>query len=81
MTMKVTPMRVTSNGRVTIPKHIREKLGIILSSEVEFIEGKGRVYLRRSRQDVDRKVKLQSLRGIATVKMTTRQILALTRGE
>lgn len=31
-------MRVTSKGQVTIPKHIREHLGIKPGSEVEFVE-------------------------------------------
>ena len=40
-------MRVPSKGQVTIPQAIREKLGITRHSEVEFIEEKGRVYLRK----------------------------------
>lgn len=31
-------MRVTEKGQVTIPKPIRDKLGIVPGSEVEFIE-------------------------------------------
>ena len=31
-------MRVTSKGQVTIPKHIRDRLGIEPGSEVEFVE-------------------------------------------
>ena len=31
-------MRVTSKGQVTIPKHIRDRLGIKPGSEVEFVE-------------------------------------------
>lgn len=31
-------MRVTEKGQVTIPKHIRDRLGIEPGSEVEFIE-------------------------------------------
>ena len=31
-------MRVTEKGQVTIPKHIRERLGIGAGSEVDFIE-------------------------------------------
>ncbi len=32
-------MRVTSKGQVTIPKHIRERLGIVPGSNVEFVAG------------------------------------------
>ena len=31
-------MRVTSKGQVTIPKHIRDKLGVGPGSEVEFVD-------------------------------------------
>lgn len=31
-------MRVTEKGQVTIPKPIRDKLGIVPGSEVEFVE-------------------------------------------
>ncbi|MFX3680316.1 AbrB/MazE/SpoVT family DNA-binding domain-containing protein [Oceaniradius stylonematis] len=31
-------MRVTRKGQVTIPKHIRDKLGITAGSEVEFVD-------------------------------------------
>jgi AbrB family looped-hinge helix DNA binding protein len=40
-------MRVTINGQVTIPPHIREKLGITPSSEIEFIEEHDRVYIAK----------------------------------
>ena len=38
-------MRVTTKGQVTIPQHVREKLGITPATEIDFIEKKGRVYL------------------------------------
>ena len=38
-------MRVTTKGQVTIPQHIREKLGITPSTEVDFVEEEGRVFL------------------------------------
>ena len=40
-------MRVTSKGQVTIPRDIREKLGIAPNSEVDFVEDGDRVYLLR----------------------------------
>lgn len=36
-------MRVTRKGQVTIPKHIRERLGIGPGSMVEFVEKRGEV--------------------------------------
>ena len=72
-------MRVTTKGQVTIPQHIREKLGIIPSNEVDFIEEKGRVYLVKKKGRNVGPRKFRKLRGIATVKMTTAEIMALTR--
>jgi AbrB family looped-hinge helix DNA binding protein len=43
-------MRVTTNGQVTIPKKIREKLGITPAAEVDFVEEKGRVYLEKRKR-------------------------------
>ncbi len=71
-------MRVTTKGQVTIPRNIREKLGIMPETEIEFQEDNGRFYIVKTTQP---KVthKFRKLRGIATVKMTTDQILELTR--
>jgi AbrB family looped-hinge helix DNA binding protein len=38
-------MRVTVKGQVTIPKAIRDKLGIVAGSEVEFVEEGNVVHL------------------------------------
>jgi AbrB family looped-hinge helix DNA binding protein len=38
-------MRVTTKGQVTIPQHIRKKLGITPATEVDFVEDKGRIIL------------------------------------
>ena len=74
-------MRVTTKGQVTIPMAIREKLGITAATEVDFVEENGRVYLvKRQNADAERR-RFASLRGVATVKMTTEEIMALTRGE
>lgn len=73
-------MRVTTKGQVTIPLHIREKLGLNAHSEVEFVEEKGRVLLKKSKGGKPT-TRFRSLRGIATVRMTTDEILALTRGD
>lgn len=75
-------MRVTSKGQVTIPIEVREKLGILPNTEVEFeVQGNTarlvKVPAKRARgrgADV-----VARLRGTATVKMTTDDIMALTR--
>ncbi|MBW2412553.1 MAG: AbrB/MazE/SpoVT family DNA-binding domain-containing protein [Deltaproteobacteria bacterium] len=72
-------MRVTSKGQVTIPQHIREKLGIFPSTDIEFVEEKDRVYIVKKEEPANRKNKFRKLRGVATVRMTTDEIMALTR--
>jgi antitoxin PrlF len=43
--------RLTSKGQVTIPKPVRERLGLQPGDEVEFIESPEGVRLRRRPQD------------------------------
>ena len=71
-------MRVTSKGQVTIPKGVRERLGIKSQSEVDFVEEDGRFYLVKKKPKEN---PFKALRGSATIKMTTDEILALMRGE
>jgi antitoxin PrlF len=73
--------RVTRKGQVTIPKRVRDHLGIAPGTVVEFELGAdGRIVLTV----VGTKPKpsrFERFRGIATVKMTTDEIMALTRGD
>lgn len=73
-------MRVTTKGQVTIPQEIREKLNITPAVEVDFIEEKDRIYLVKRKDQAKSTRKFSQLRGIATVKMTTDEIMTLTRG-
>ena len=72
-------MRVTTKGQVTIPQHIREKLGIVPATEIEFVEEENRVYIVKKEGPSNPNNKFRRLRGVATVKMTTDEIMALTR--
>ncbi len=74
-------MRITSKGQVTIPIEVREKLGFLPETEVQFeIEG-NTVRLKKVEARFNRGRKLIArMRGRGTVKMTTDQIMALTRG-
>ncbi|HDR16605.1 MAG TPA: AbrB/MazE/SpoVT family DNA-binding domain-containing protein [Desulfobacteraceae bacterium] len=74
-------MRVTTKGQITIPQEIREKLGITPAVEIDFIEEKGRVYLVKRKGKPKKSHNFRKLRGIGNVKMTTDEIMALTRGE
>ena len=74
-------MRITTKGQVTIPQHIRDKMRITPSTEIDFVEEAGRVYIVKKKGENIITRKFEKLRGIATVKMTTDEIMALTRAE
>ena len=74
-------MRVTSKGQVTIPQSIREKMGITPSTEIDFKEEGNRIYIVKSKAVKNTGKKFSRLRGIATIKMSTDEIMALTRGK
>lgn len=74
-------MRVTTKGQVTIPQKVREELGIRPHTEVEFIKVKNGDYrLVKIKSKRRGKSRFAALRGTATIKMTTEEIMALTRG-
>ena len=75
--------QVTTKGQVTIPKRVREHLGIKPGSGVEFQVGAGgEVVLRKAgAQSRRRRSRFAAVRGSATSGMSTEEILALTRGE
>lgn len=74
-------MKVTTKGQVTIPLDIREKLHIGPGSEVEFeVQGNViRIIAVKSAQQGGRRI-VERLKGRASVKMSTDEIMALTRG-
>ena len=73
-------MRVTSKGQVTIPQQVREALGIRPHSEVEFVKIRDGDYRLVKVEGTRSRSRFAALRGTATVKMTTAEIMALTRG-
>ncbi len=75
-------MRITSKGQVTIPAEIREKAGLLPNTEVEFAMERGKVVIKKAAGPGRRGRKLlAAMKGKGTVRMTTDQIMALTRGE
>ncbi|MCF6334372.1 MAG: AbrB/MazE/SpoVT family DNA-binding domain-containing protein [Spirochaetales bacterium] len=74
-------MRVTTKGQVTIPQQIREKMMITPFTEIDFVEEADRVYIVKKKDGKDTTRKFSNLRGIGTVKMTTDEIMALTRAD
>jgi AbrB family looped-hinge helix DNA binding protein len=77
-------MRITSKGQVTIPIKIREKAGLLPGTEVDFELDGGNVRIVKAAAPLHEtrgQEIVRRLRGSATVKMSTEEIMALTRGE
>jgi len=76
-------MRITSKGQVTIPLAVRNKVGFLPNTEVDFVvKGNTVQIVKSTAPGKSRGQKLIArLRGKATVKMSTDDIMALTRGD
>lgn len=74
-------MKVTEKGQVTIPKDLRDALGIGAGTEVEFERRKDTIVVRKSDRGPTRGRQIaERLKGRGDVSMTTDEILAFTRG-
>ena len=74
-------MKITSKGQVTIPQDIRERLGLLPHCEVEFDVVGDRARLRKKKGKTSRgEMIVARLRGTGNKRMTTGEIMALTRG-
>lgn len=77
-------MKITSRGRVAIPKAIRDKAGIQPGDSVEFhFEGDSvRISKTRVASHLPRGAALiESLKGKGDIALSTDEIMAMTRGE
>ena len=73
-------MRLTSKGQVTIPQDIREKLGLLPYSEVEFDIVGDSVRIRKKKGTKTRGQRLvEHMRRAPKPKMTTDELMALMR--
>lgn len=75
--------RVTTKGQVTIPKTIRDQLGLLPGAEVEFIPDEGEVRVRKSRTSRRRgeEIVRHLQEAGKNYTMTTEEVMRLTRGE
>ncbi len=75
-------MMITEKGQVTIPKPLREALGIGPGTEVSFeADGETLIVRKLSRSPSRGRAIAERLRGRGDVAVTTDELMALTRGE
>jgi antitoxin PrlF len=73
---------LTSKGQVTVPKTVRDYLGLKPGAAVSFerLES-GEIAIRAATRAKPKASKFAKLRGRATIRLSTEDILALTRGD
>jgi AbrB family looped-hinge helix DNA binding protein len=78
-------VQITSKGQVTIPQEIRNRLGLLPQTEVAFELAGDHARIRKIGREAGTSARgrlvLEALRSTADVRMTTDEIMALTRGE
>ena len=73
---------MTSKGQVTVPKAVREALGLGPGSAVAFdMDAEGRVVVSKAGTARPARSRFARLRGTAGDGMSTDEVMALTRGE
>ena len=74
-------MQITTKGQVTIPQEIRIRLGLLPHTEVEFELAGDHARIRKTGGDSARgRLAIEALRGSGDLRMSTDEIMALTRG-
>ena len=74
-------MQVTSKGQVTIPQAIRNRLGFLPHTEVAFELAGDHARIRKAGESARGRMVIEALRGTGDVRMSTDEIMALTRGK
>ena len=82
-------MRVTSKGQVTIPKHLRQRTGIVPGTEVEFAKRGDDLVLRKKTssqrdaagRDEEFEAYLEEVSGTLDLGMSTDEFMEFLRGE
>jgi AbrB family looped-hinge helix DNA binding protein len=75
-------VKITTKGQVTIPQHIRERYGLLPGTEVKFEDVNGKVQLKKHEGQKSRgRALVEHMRGRAKTRLSTDDIMALTRGD
>jgi antitoxin PrlF len=77
-------VRISSKGQVTIPREIRDRLGLVPHTKVAFELAEDHARIRKAGGEAGESARgrlaLDALRATADVRMSSDEIMALTRG-
>lgn len=73
-------MKITAKGQVTVPQQIRQRLGLLPNTEVEWELRDGEAVLRKAHGGTELRGHALVERGRGSVPMSTDEVVALTRG-
>jgi antitoxin PrlF len=79
-TRRKTGSALTTKGQVTLPKSMRDAFGWKPGTRIAFVREKDGIKLVVAGQDDPGEALVRRSRGIATVQLTTDQIMRMTRG-
>ncbi len=75
-------MQITSKGQVTIPKEFRDALGLLPYTEVEFVRVGDELRVKKAEGKMSRGQRIvEQLAGKGDIRLTTDEIMKLTRGD
>jgi AbrB family looped-hinge helix DNA binding protein len=76
------PTTLTLKGQVTIPKHIRDALGLMPGAQLDFaVNSQGEVILQKAAANTgSSKDRFELARGKAQIKWKTKDLMKLLRG-
>ena len=76
-------MKVTTKGQITIPQEIRERFHLLPGTDVEFLPQGDAVVIRPAKGQGKTRFRrwIEGAQGSATARLTTDEIMAMTRGE
>jgi bifunctional DNA-binding transcriptional regulator/antitoxin component of YhaV-PrlF toxin-antitoxin module len=80
-------MKISRSGQITIPRELQERFGFLPDTEVELIPEKGGLKLVRPGHDaktptlMSGKDLIEHMRGRGTGRLSTDEIMEITRGE
>lgn len=73
-------MKITSKGQVTIPQEIRERMGLLPDTEVEFIVRGNVVQIVKAKKQTRGEKIVEAMVGKAKPGMSTDELMKLLRG-